>query len=175
VERARTAKGPFPAEKTFETGDQVLTYRKDGWTGPHRLYETLGDTDVIIIEGKTGNKVTLENSQVKHYQSPSEDERTFLNTHRESIVHETLVSNLSANEAVYGIHHADDLHLLLQEENAQVYATATMDGSNPSIAQRFAEPRRKELQGLINRGVFELRKRVYVVKQGETVFKTKIL
>jgi hypothetical protein len=173
VERVRTAKCPFPAEKTFETGDQVLTYRKDGWTGPHRLYETLGYTDVIIIDGKTGNKVTLENSQVKHYQSPSEYERTFLNAHRESIVYETLVSNIAANEAVYGIHH--DLHLILQEEVAQVYATATMDGTNPSIAQRFAEPRRKELQGLINRVVFELRKLVDVVKQGERVFKTKFV
>jgi hypothetical protein len=175
VERARTAKGPFPAEKKFETGDQVLTYRKDGWTGPHRLYETLADTDIMIIDGKTSKKVTLENSQVKHYQSPSEDERTFQNAHRESIVYETLVSNIAANEAVYGIHHGDDLHLLLQEEVAQVYATATMDGTNPSIAQRFAEPRRKELQGLINRVVFELRKRVDVVKQGERVFKTKFV
>jgi hypothetical protein len=65
------------------------------------------------------------------------------------------------------------LRILLQEEVAQVHATETMDGTKPSIAQRFAEPRRKELQGLISRGVFELRNRVDVVKQGERVFKPK--
>jgi hypothetical protein len=50
-----------------------------------------------------------------------------------------------------------------------------MDGTKPSIPQRFAERRRKELRGLINRGVFELRKRVDGVKQGERVFKPKLV
>jgi hypothetical protein len=78
VERARSATGPFPAESRFATGDKVLTYRKDAWTGPHTVYETLGDTDVIILDGNTCNKVTLETSQVNLYVPPGTEEKKFL-------------------------------------------------------------------------------------------------
>jgi hypothetical protein len=77
VERVRTATGPFPAGNRFATGDKVLTYRKDAWTAPHTVYETLGDTNVIILVGNTRNKVTLETSQVKLYVRPGTEEKNF--------------------------------------------------------------------------------------------------
>jgi hypothetical protein len=99
VERARTATGPFPAENRFATGDKVLTYRKDAWTGPHTVYETLGDTDVIILDGNTRKKVTLETSQVKLYIPPGTEEKNFLAAHCASIALADTVSDIKADTA----------------------------------------------------------------------------
>jgi hypothetical protein len=60
-------------------------------------------------------------------------------------------------QAVYGISDGNDLHLYSTlDDLANVNAAQVMDGKKPYIAQRFSEPRRRELEGLLSRGVFEL-------------------
>jgi hypothetical protein len=215
VKHARTATGPFLAENRFATGDKFLSYRKDAWTGPHMVYETLGDTDVIILDCNTRNKVTLETSQLKLYVTPSTEEQNFLADHRASIALAITVSYIQAGtpevpldtnteyglppasiQETYGIYDGNDLRCnsiwilfpmptphkssmgRIQKDGndldmysnmdtlANANATQVKDGKNPEIAQRFSEPRRLELEGLLIRGVFELRNRTDVVWKG---------
>jgi hypothetical protein len=77
-------------------------------------------------------------------------------------------------QAVYGISDGNDLHLYSTlNDLANVNTTQVMDGKKPDIAQQFAEPCCRELEGLLSRGVFELRKRVDVVDEGDHIFKTR--
>jgi hypothetical protein len=77
-------------------------------------------------------------------------------------------------QAVYGISDGNDLHLYSTlDDLANVNATQVMDGKKPDIAQRFSEPCRRELEGLLSRGVFELRKHVDAVDEGDLIFKMR--
>jgi hypothetical protein len=130
---------------------------------------------------------------VKLYVTPSTEEQNFLADHRASIALAATVSDIQAGTAevpletntesglppasiqeTYGISDGNDLNLYSNMDTlANANATQVKDGKNPEIAQRFAEPRRRDLEGLLSRGVFELRNRTDFVVEGDRIFKTR--
>jgi hypothetical protein len=71
---------PVPGERNLAVGMDVLTYRKIvGWTGPFK-FTGLTTTDAEVVD-KKGERIVLEQTQVKEFHHPTNVDDDFLQTY----------------------------------------------------------------------------------------------